>query len=92
MVATLPLYGLILKWSLSVVCIDKVLHWASRVRVITCAYGAGNNSKRVTRGSQFTTMNQEKENLGMKGSVSGKPQCHKGRKKTKATGDAAAKV
>ena len=60
------------------VFIAKALHWASRVRVITCANSAGDNSKRVTSGSPFTTMKQEKENMGLKGSESGKPRCHIG--------------
>ena len=71
-VATLPLYELILKWGVSVVFIAKALRCAIRVRVITCAHSAiDNTSKRVTR---FTTMKQEKENVGSKGSESGKPR------------------
>ena len=59
---------------------------APRSRVVTLAYSAGDNSKIVTRGStgsqftgsQFTTMKQEKENVGSKGSESGKPRRHIG--------------
>ena len=41
--------------------------WRCNVRVC----GAGDNSK---SGSQFTTMKQEKESVGSKGSESGKPR------------------
>ena len=40
--------------------------------------GGGNNNKRVTRGSQFTTIVREKENVGSKGLESGKPRRHIG--------------
>ena len=64
---------------LSVVFIAKTLRWASRDHIITCAYTTCDlNSKRVTRGSKFTTIEQEKENTGSKGSESGKPQHHIG--------------
>ena len=60
-IATLPLYGFILKWGVSVVFIANVLRWASRVRAILHAYTTGDNSKRVTRVSQFTTVKHERE-------------------------------
>ena len=44
---------------------------AARSRCNVRVYGAGDNSKRVTSGSQFTTM---KQNVGSKGSESGKPR------------------
>ena len=53
--------GPILKWGVSVVSIVQALRWTSSARVIQRAYGAGDNSKRVTRGSQFTTMEQERK-------------------------------
>ena len=36
-IATLPLYGLILKWGVSVVFIANVVHWVSCVRAIPLA-------------------------------------------------------
>ena len=47
---------------------------AARSRCNVRVFGAGDNSKIITRGSQFTTKKQEKENVGSKGSESGKPR------------------
>ena len=60
-VATLPLYGHILKWGVSVVFIANAPRYKPRVRVIPRAYGAVDDGKRVTRVSQFTAMEQERE-------------------------------
>ena len=67
-------FGFILKWGVSVVFITKALRWAPRVRTVTPAYSTGDNSKIVTRGTQFTTIKQE--NVGSKGSESGKSRRH----------------
>ena len=50
--STLPLYGFILKWGVSVVFIAKALRW---VRVVTPAYSAGDNSYSY----QFSVHNDE---------------------------------
>ena len=55
-------------FSSGVKCSAKAL---SRIHIVTCVYSTGD--KRVTRGYQFTTMKQKKENVGLKGSESGKP-------------------
>ena len=41
MIATLPFYGHILKWGVSVVFIANALHRAPYASVRTCIYGAG---------------------------------------------------
>ena len=84
--------GLIVKWGVIVVFIAKALGWASRVRVITCAHGAGHNSKRVKRSFQFTTMKQEKRTWDRKARKAASHDATLGRKNTKATRGAAAKV
>ena len=59
---TLPLYGHILKWGVSVVFIANApwRHATSPAFALTIprAYGAGDDGKRV---SQFTAMEQERE-------------------------------
>ena len=71
---------LILKWGVSFHSQSATLGARTTFAfiIISCRYGAGYNSKRVTRGSQFTTMKQEKENVGSKGSESGRPPRHIG--------------
>ena len=72
-------HGLFLKWGVSIVFIAKALRRATNARVISRIYSAIDNiSKRFTRGSQFTTMKQEKENVGWKDSECGKPRRHLG--------------
>ena len=50
-----------MKWGVSVVFIANAPRYKLRVRVIPHAYGAGDDGKRVTRVSQFTAMEQERE-------------------------------
>ena len=70
---TLPLYGIILKWDASVAFIANALCYTPCVRIIPQAYNTSDNSKQVTRVSQFTTVEQEREReIFLEGLESGK--------------------